>query len=52
VKPRDGGKSFGPALRVSHASSPPLIPSRGNFTKGDDISHVEMDDNNVRMVWG
>ena len=49
---RDGGKSFSPALRISHASSPPLILSRGMLGFGDDISHVALDDNNVHMVWG
>jgi hypothetical protein len=49
---RDGGKSFSPSLRVSHALSPSPIPGRNAGLFGDDIQNLAMDDANMHLVWG
>jgi len=48
---RDSGKSF-KTIRVSHALSPPLIPERGNFGLGDDLSSLDLDSQYLHVVWG
>lgn len=48
---RDGGRTFH-TVRVSHAVSPPLIPERGNFLFGDDLSSLDLDSEYVHVVWG
>lgn len=48
---RDSGRSF-KTVRVSHAVSPPLIPERGNFLFGDDLSSIDIDGEYLHVVWG
>lgn len=48
---RDGGASFSQPLRVSHAMSPIMVPSRNAGMFGDDLQHLAVDDRNVHLVW-
>lgn len=48
---RDGGASFSAPLRVSHAMSPGMVPSRNAGMFGDDLQHLAVDDRNVHLVW-
>jgi hypothetical protein len=36
---KDGGKTFSPALRSSHAVSPGMIPGRNGGWFGDDLQN-------------
>jgi hypothetical protein len=48
---RDGGATFSGPVRVSHAASPGMVPSRNAGMFGDDLQHLAVDDQNVHMVW-
>jgi hypothetical protein len=48
---RDGGSIFSAPVRVSHAASPGMVPSRNAGMFGDDLQHLAVDDQNVHMVW-
>ena len=48
---KDGGHTFH-TVRVSHAVSPPYINDRGNFMFGDDLSDLDLDKDNLYVVWG
>ena len=49
---RDGGRTFGKTLRVSHARSPASNPYRSAGRFGDDIQDLSMDSTNMHLVWG
>lgn len=49
---RDGGRTFGTTLRVSHARSPSSNPYRSAGRFGDDIQDFSMDSTNMHLVWG
>ena len=48
---QDNGRTFR-IVRISHAVSPPYIMERGNFMFGDDLSSLDMDGENLHVVWG
>jgi len=48
---RDGGATFSAPLRVSHAVSPGSVPERNAGMFGDDIQHLDVDGQNVHLVW-
>ena len=48
---KDGGHTF-KTVRVSHAISPAYINDRGNFMFGDDLSSLDIDKDNLYVVWG
>jgi len=48
---KDGGKTFSPSLRVSHAVSPAGIPARNAGLFGDDLQNLAIDGTNVHLVW-
>jgi len=48
---KDGGKSFSPSLRVSHAVSPASVAARNAGLFGDDLQNLAIDGANVHMVW-
>ena len=48
---RDGGKSFSPSVRVSHAVSPASVPARNAGLFGDDLQNLAIDGEAVHMVW-
>jgi hypothetical protein len=48
---RDSARTF-KTVRVSHSVSPPTNPERGNFMFGDDLSSVDLDGENLHVVWG
>lgn len=49
---RDGGHSFSPPRRISHARSPASNSLRNAGRFGDDIQDFSMDSTNMHMVWG
>ena len=49
---RDGGRTFGKTVRVSHARSPGSDPYRSAGRFGDDIQDFSMDSTAMHMVWG
>ena len=48
---RDGGEGFSAPVRVSHAASPGMVPSRNAGMFGDDLQHLAVDNENVHLVW-